>query len=100
MDDLETAIKIHIDNERNRWIKPENNSIINHNAELHIKTIEQAPREGKSIENLITKKRMDMKAASKITTINNFSTELQALRRLHGILQRYEQGECLESLAY
>ena len=99
MDDLETAIKIHIDNERNRWIKPENNPIINHNAQQHIKTIEQAPRDGKSIENLISKKRMEMKAASKITTVNSISTELQALRRLYGIVQRYERGECLESLA-
>jgi hypothetical protein len=100
MNNLEAAIKMHIENERNRWIKPENNPIVNHNAELHIKTIEQAPRDSKSIEDLITKKRIEMKAASKITAINNITTELQALKRLYGIVQRYERAESLDGLAY
>ena len=63
---LDTAIKFHIENERARWIKPDNNPIVNHDAELHIKTIEQAPRDSKSIEALIAKKRIEMKAASSI----------------------------------
>jgi hypothetical protein len=65
-----------------------------------IKTIEQAPRDSKSIEDLITKKRIEMKAASKITAINNITTELQALKRLYGIVQRYERAESLDGLAY
>jgi hypothetical protein len=64
MVDLEAAIKIHIENESSiRWIRPEINPIINYNAELQIKTIEQAPRDSKSRENLNTKKEAEMKTA-------------------------------------
>jgi hypothetical protein len=100
MDNLESAIKIYIENQRGQWIKPDNNPIVNHSSELHIKTIEQAPRDSKSLENLIAKKRIEMKAASKVSVINKISIELQALRRLYGIVQRYERGKPLSGLAY
>jgi hypothetical protein len=100
MDDLETAIKIHIQNER-RWIRPENNLIImSYNAELHIKTIEQAPKGSKSLENIITKKKVEIKAASDRNTTDNLSIEIQALKRLYGIVITYVPGEPLDGLAY
>ena len=54
--ELKTAIKIHTENER-KCINPHNNPIINHNPELYMKTIEQAHRNSKLLENLIAKKR-------------------------------------------
>jgi hypothetical protein len=97
--DLGTAIKMHIENER-KWINPHNNPIINHNIKLHIKTIEQAPKNSKPLEDLIDRKRQEKNKASHADVADRIYIELQALERLYGIVYAYEHGEPLESLAY
>jgi hypothetical protein len=67
---------------------------------LHIKTIEQAPRNSKPLEDLIARKRSEKNKASEAIVADRIYTELPALERLYGIVYAYEHDEPLESLAY
>lgn len=73
---------------------------MNHNIELHIKTIEQAPRNSRPLEDLIAWKRQEMNKANDANVADRIYIELQALERLYGIVYAYEHNEPLESLAY
>jgi hypothetical protein len=97
--DLETAIKIHLDGQRG-WIRPQNNSILNHSTELHIKTIEGTPRDSASLYKRIADKKKQKDKAGEVTQLQDINTEINALERLLGMVRKYEKGESLDRLAY
>lgn len=97
--DLEEAIKIHIDNQRKR-ILPQHHSAINAVKELHIETIEKAPRDSASLQKAIETKRLEKDRARVIDDTQKIWTELDALEYLMALVRRFEAGKSLDGLAY
>jgi hypothetical protein len=79
--DLEQAIKMHLEGQR-KWIRPQNNPMLNHTTELHIKTIEGAPRDSTSLYKRIADKKKQKNKASEVTQVQDINTEINALERL------------------
>jgi hypothetical protein len=88
--DLEQAIKMHLDNQR-KWIQPQTNPAINHSTELHIKTVESAPRDSASLYKRIAEKKRQKDKAWEVTQVQDINTEINALERISGILNPFKE---------
>jgi hypothetical protein len=97
--DIETAIKMHIENQR-KWIHPSNNPVIIQKVELHFRTIEKAPRDSKTLLNQITKKKQQLKEATQRVMTDKLCIELEALQWLYHLVKRSEGGLPLDGLAF
>src|SRR5438128_9237699 len=95
---LEEAIKIHLDNKRARLNAK--SSIINKNTELHIRTIESAPRDSKSLEMRIAQKKREVQRSTYFEITDKTSVELEALERLLAMVRAWEEGRPVDGYAY
>jgi hypothetical protein len=96
---LEQAINLHLEGQR-KWICPHNNPIVNQSTELHIETIEGAPRDSASLYKRIADKKKQKEKACEVIQIQDINTEIDALERLLGMVRRCEKGESLDGLTY
>jgi hypothetical protein len=97
--DLEQALKMHIEGQR-KWIQPQTNPAVNHSTELHIKTVEGAPRDSTSLNKRIAEKKKQKARAWESAQIQDINTEIDALERVLGMVRKHEKGESLDGLAY
>ena len=97
--DLEQAIKMHIEGQR-EWMHPKNSSLFNAHKELHIKTIENSPRDSASLFKRIAAKKVEKDRASTVYETDRLLSELDALEWLLAIVRRHEDGKSLDCLAY
>jgi hypothetical protein len=88
--DLEQAIKMYIEGQR-RWIQPQTNPAVNDSTELHIKTVEGAPRDSASLFKRIAEKKKQKEKAWESAQIQDINTEINALERITGILNPFKE---------
>ena len=97
--DLEAAISRHLENER-RYINPLFSEAHMNNIKIHIKTIQDAPRNYAELCKLVKQREEAIDRATDSWDVDIFDAEREALDRLRGIVQAYELGRNLETIAY
>jgi hypothetical protein len=96
---LEEALSIHLENER-KWIRPQNNPLVNRHTEMHIKIITEAPRNSKKLKKLIEDKKWQIEKSMTRDVTSDLVCELFALQRLHAMVSAAERGQPMEHYAY
>lgn len=97
--DLETAIKMHLDGQR-KGISPLRNAAINHSVELHIKTIESAPRNSVLLLKRIAEKKKQKEKVFEVSAMQDLVTQIDALEWLLSLFRQHEEGRALDTLAW
>lgn len=99
LQELERAISRHLDNER-LDLNPLYSETLIRTAKIYIKTMENAPRDYEALSAMIKQKEAAMEKATDCFEIDVLDTECEALDRLRGIVQAYEMGRNLDTIAY
>ncbi|MEO9320700.1 MAG: hypothetical protein ABI361_08515 [Nitrososphaera sp.] len=97
--ELEAAINRVLASER-KDINPLYSIALNRTATLFIKTIESAPRDYDRLTEMIRQKEAAIAQAEDCFDIDVLDTERDALDRLRGIVQAWQMGRNLDSIAY
>lgn len=97
--DLEEAIRIHLENERNS-VKGLEGSLVFRNTEIHIRVFEHAPRNSRLLEWTIGQTKRKMQRCNNAEKRDMLYVELMAYERLFAMVKCAEAGRPLDGLAY
>jgi len=92
---LDEAIKAHIRKKR-KYLHPEYSEALVRDTQLHIKTIEQAPKDPKLIEARILKKKEEKSRLVDVMKRDDLSSEIEALQILRSMIRMEENGQSLD----
>jgi hypothetical protein len=96
---LDEAIKAHIKKQR-KYLHPLNSEALISDIQLHIKTIEQAPRDAIMLERRIAMKKKAREQERDVIKTHELSKEIEALEILRSMIRMKENGQPLDSWAY
>jgi len=88
---LDEAIKAHIRKKR-KYLHPEYSEALVRDTQLHIKTIEQAPKDPKMIGARILKKKEEKSHWVDVMKRDDLSSEIGALQILRSMIRIEENG--------
>lgn len=96
---LDEAIKAYIKKEC-KFLNPMNSEALIADINLHIKTIQRAPRDPIMLEKRIAMKKKARSQERDVIKTHELSKEIQALEILRSIVRTHENGRSLDSWKY